>query len=130
MNSEFYAEGLGANEHWLGLCVLPLSHLLSLAAGQFVLLGQGGTLHIMERFVAEQAAMLIAKNKINYTFAVPTVYAMLLALPDEPRYDLRSLEICITTGMMTPLELRKKFEEKFAIAKPSRPTVRWKVPRS
>jgi long-chain acyl-CoA synthetase len=113
MNSEFYAEGLGANENWLGLCVLPLSHLLSLAAGQFVLLGRGGTLHIMERFVAEQAAMLIAKNKINYTFAVPTVYAMLLALPDEPRYDLRSLEICITTGMMTPLELRKKFEEKF-----------------
>jgi long-chain acyl-CoA synthetase len=113
MNSEFYAEGLGADEHWLGLCVLPLSHLLSLAAGQFVLLGRGGTLHIMERFVAEQAAMLIAKNKINYTFAVPTVYAMLLSLPDEPRYDLHSLEICITTGMMTPLELRKRFEEKF-----------------
>ncbi|MBI5604237.1 MAG: long-chain-fatty-acid--CoA ligase [Deltaproteobacteria bacterium] len=113
MNSEFYAEGLGANENWVGLCVLPLSHLLSLAAGQFVLLGRGGTLHIMERFIAEEAAKLIAKNKITYTFAVPTVYAMLLALPDEPQYDLHSLEICITTGMLTPLDLRKKFEEKF-----------------
>jgi long-chain acyl-CoA synthetase len=113
MNSEFYAEGLGANENWIGLCVLPLSHLLSLAAGQFVLLGRGGTLHIMDRFVADQAARLIATNKINYTFAVPTVYAMLLALPDEPQYDLRSLDTCITTGTLTPLDLRKKFEEKF-----------------
>jgi long-chain acyl-CoA synthetase len=113
LNAEFYAQGLGANENWVGLCVLPLSHLLSLAAGQFVLLGRGGTLHIMDRFVADQAARLIASYKVNYTFAVPTVYAMLLALPDEPQYSLHSLETCITTGMMTPLELRKSFEEKF-----------------
>lgn len=114
MNAEYYAEGLGANENWVGICLLPLSHLLSLAAGQFVLFGRGATLHVMERFVAEQAAMIIAKHKVNYTFAVPTVYAMFLTLPDEPQYDLRSLEVCITTGAMTPLDLRKRFEEKFS----------------
>jgi long-chain acyl-CoA synthetase len=70
-------------------------------------------MHVMERFGAEQAAMIIAKHKVNYTFAVPTVYAMFLNLPDEPQYDLSSFEICITTGAMTPLDLRKKFEEKF-----------------
>lgn len=113
MNSEFYAEGLGANESWKGICLLPLSHLLSLAAGQFVLFGRGATMHVMERFVADQAAMIIAKHKINYTFAVPTVYAMFLSLPDEPHYDLSSFEVCITTGAMTPLDLRKRFEEKF-----------------
>jgi len=113
MNAEYYAEGLGANESWKGICLLPLSHLLSLAAGQFVLFGRGATMHVVERFVAEQAAMTIAEHKINYTFAVPTVYAMFLNLPDEPQYDLRSLEICITTGAMTPLDLRKRFEEKF-----------------
>ena len=114
MNAEYYAEGLGANENWVGICLLPLSHLLSLAAGQFVLFGRGATMHVMERFVAEQAAMIIAKHKVNYTFAVPTVYAMFLALPDEPQYDLRSLEVCITTGAMTALDLRKRFEEKFS----------------
>jgi len=114
MNAEYYAEGLGANENWVGISLLPLSHLLSLAAGQFVLFGRGATLHVMERFVAEQAAMIIAKHKVNYTFAVPTVYAMFLTLPDEPQYDLRSLEVCITTGAMTPLDLRKRFEEKFS----------------
>ena len=113
LNAEYYAEGLGANENWVGICLLPLSHLLSLAAGQFVLFGRGATMHVMERFVAEQAAMIIAKHQINYTFAVSTVYAMLLNLPDEPRYDLGSLEVCITTGAMTPLDLRKRFEEKF-----------------
>lgn len=113
MNAEYYAEGLGANENWVGICLLPLSHLLSLAAGQFVLFGRGATLHVMERFVAEQAAMIIARHKINYTFAVPTVYATFLNLSDEPQYDLSSLEVCITTGSMTPLDLRKRFEEKY-----------------
>jgi long-chain acyl-CoA synthetase len=112
-NAEYYAEGLGANENWVGICLLPLSHLLSLAAGQFVLFGRGATMHVMERFVAEQAAMIISKYKVNYTFAVPTVYAMFLNLPAEPQYDLRSLEVCITTGAMMPLDLRKRVEENF-----------------
>lgn len=113
MNSEFYAAGLGAQEHWVGICVLPLSHLLSLAAGVMVLLGKGGTMHVMDRFVAEEAAEIISRHKVNYSFAVRTVYTMLLALPDEPRFDLRSLEICIVTGAVTPLELRKEIEDEF-----------------
>ncbi len=113
MNSEFYADGLGAQEGWIGICVLPLSHLLSLAAGVMVLLGKGGTMHVMERFVPEGAAEIISRYRVNYSFAVRTVYTLLLALPDEPRFDLSSLEICIVTGAVTPLELRKEIEENF-----------------
>jgi long-chain acyl-CoA synthetase len=112
-NSEFYAAGLGAKEDWVGICVLPLSHLLSLAAGVMVLFGKGGTMHVMTQFVAEEAARIISRHKVNYSFAVRTVYALLLALPDEPRFDLTSLEVCIVTGAVTPLELRKEIEKKF-----------------
>jgi len=113
MNSEFYAAGLGASEDWVGICVLPLSHLLSLAAGVMVLFGKGGTMHVMDRFATEEAAQIISRHKVNYSFAVRTVYTLFLTLPDEPRFDLTSLEICIVTGAMTPLELRKEIEEKF-----------------
>lgn len=113
MNSEFYAAGLGAKEDWVGICVLPLSHLLSLAAGVMVLFGKGGTMHVMNQFVAEEAAEIISRHQVNYSFAVRTVYTLLLALPDEPRFDLTSLEVCIVTGAVTPLELRKEIEEKF-----------------
>ena len=113
MNSEFYAVGLGAKEDWVGICVLPLSHLLSLAAGVMVLFGKGGTMHVMDRFAAEEAAQIISRHKVNYSFAVRTVYTLFLTLPDEPRFDLTSLEICIVTGAVTPLELRKEIEEKF-----------------
>lgn len=112
-NSEFYAAGLGAKEDWVGICVLPLSHLLSLAAGVMVLFGKGGTMHVMNQFVAEEAALIISRHKVNYSFAVRTVYTLLLALPDEPRFNLTSLEVCIVTGAVTPLELRKEIEEKF-----------------
>jgi len=112
MNAEYYAAGLGAAASWRGFCILPLSHLLSLAAGVMVLFGRGATMNVMEQFEAESMARTIARHKINYTFAVRTVYSLLLALPDEPWYDLRSLEVCIVTGAVTPLELRKALEER------------------
>jgi len=110
MNAEYYATGLGANGNWRGFCILPLSHLLSLAAGVLVLFGRGATMYVMKQFEAEPMARMIALHKINYTFAVRTVYSLLLALPDEPQYDLHSLDVCIVTGAVTPLELRKAFE--------------------
>jgi long-chain acyl-CoA synthetase len=70
-------------------------------------------MHVMERFEAEAAARIISRHRVNYTFAVRTVYALFLALPDEPQFDLRSLEVCIVSGAVTPLELRKAFEDKF-----------------
>ena len=113
MNSEFYAAGLGAKEDWVGICVLPLSHLLSLAAGIMVLFGRGGTMHVMDRFEAGEAARIISRHKVNYSFAVRTVYTLFLTLPDEPRFDLTSLEVCIVSGAVTPLELRNEIEKKF-----------------
>jgi long-chain acyl-CoA synthetase len=113
LNAEYYASGLGASGEWKGVCLLPLSHLLSLAAGVFVLFGRGATLYVMNRFDPEEAAQLISRHKVNYTFAVRTVYTLFLALPDETRFDLTSLEVCIVSGAVTPLELRKAFETKF-----------------
>jgi long-chain acyl-CoA synthetase len=113
MNAEYYAAGLGAKEDWVGICVLPLSHLLSLAAGVLVLFGRGATMHVMQQFEAETAAKIISHHRVNYTFAVRTVYSVLLALGDSSQFDLSSLEVCVVTGAVTPLELRKAFEERF-----------------
>jgi long-chain acyl-CoA synthetase len=79
----------------------------------FVLFGRGGTLHVIDKFDPEEAARLISRHKVNYTFAVRTVYTLFLTLPKEPRFDLTSLEVCIVSGAVTPLELRKAFETSF-----------------
>jgi long-chain acyl-CoA synthetase len=113
LNSEYYASGLGARENWVGLCVLPLSHLLSLAAGLLVLFGRGATMHVMRQFDPEEMARIIQRREINYTFAVPTVYTMLLALPHDPEFDMHTLEACVITGATTPLELRRSVEDQF-----------------
>ena len=113
LNSEYYASGLGARENWVGLCVLPLSHLLSLAAGLLVLFGRGATMHVMRQFDPEEMARIIQRRAINYTFAVRTVYTMLLALPHDPEFDMRTLEVCVVTGATTPLELRRSIEDRF-----------------
>jgi len=113
LNAEYYGAGLGATENWIGLCVLPLSHLLSLAAGLLVLFGRGATMHVMNRFEPEETARIIRRQGINYTFAVPTVYTMLLALPKDPELDMRTLEACVITGATTPLELRRSIEDQF-----------------
>ncbi|MFQ6618919.1 MAG: class I adenylate-forming enzyme family protein, partial [Fidelibacterota bacterium] len=43
----------------------------------------------------------------------PTVYAILLNLPDAEKYDLSSLRICICGAAPMPVEVFRKFEEKF-----------------
>ncbi len=70
-------------------------------------------MHVMRRFDPEEMARIIQRRGINYTFAVRTVYTMLLALPHDPDFDMRTLEVCVVTGATTPLELRRSIEDRF-----------------
>lgn len=113
-NAEFYADSIGLTEKHYGCIVTPLSHLLVLMAGLILLVMKGGKFYLFERFKTEEVAETIRKEKINFFIGVPAMYYMLLTLPEQDRYDMSSLEICITSGAQMPLEVRRKFEERFS----------------
>ncbi len=112
-NAEFYADSINLNEHHYGSIVTPLSHLLVLMAGLILVLMKGGKFYLFEKYSTETVATTIQQEKINFFIGVPAMYYMLLTLPDEPRYDLSSLEICITSGGHMPLEVRNQFESRY-----------------
>lgn len=53
---------------------------------------------------------LINKTKPTIFPGVPTMYIAILRNPDLKRYDLRSIEACISGAAPLPLEVRRQFE--------------------
>lgn len=112
-NAEFYADSIRLTEHHYGAIVTPLSHLLVLMAGLILIFSKGAKFYLFEKFSTTGVASKIYEEKINFFIGVPAMYYMFLTLPNESKYDLSSLEICITSGGHMPLEVRKKFEARY-----------------
>src|ERR671923_104130 len=57
---------------------------------------------------------IITRDKPTIFFAVPTLYAGMLAMRHaESRYDLSSLRLCVSAGEALPPELFKRWQERF-----------------
>ena len=112
-NAEFYADSIHLTEDHYGCIVTPLSHLLVLMAGLILIFMKGGKFYLFEKFSTKTVASKICEEKISFFIGVPAMYYMFLTLPDEPSFDMTSLEICITSGGHMPLEVRKQFESKY-----------------
>lgn len=112
-NAEFYADCIELTEQHYGCIVTPLSHLLVLMAGLILIFIKGGKFYLFEKFHTKDVAAKIHEENINFFIGVPAMYYMFLNLPEEKRYDMSCLEICITSGAHMPLEVRQKFESRF-----------------
>ncbi|RFU65004.1 class I adenylate-forming enzyme family protein [Peribacillus glennii] len=112
-NAEFYADSIRLTANHYGCIVTPLSHLLVLMAGLILIFMKGGKFYLFEKFSTTAVAEKIHKEKIDFFIGVPAMYYMFLTLPEETKYDMSSLKICITSGGHMPLEVRKTFESRF-----------------
>jgi len=57
---------------------------------------------------------IISRQKPTIFFAVPTLYAAMLAMRDaEQKYDLSSLRLCVSAGESLPAELYKRWQDRF-----------------
>jgi fatty-acyl-CoA synthase len=101
---------LGFNEDDVGLSMFPMFHM----GGWSLPLGfwhTGATIAIMPK--AEPRAILdaVARERVTYLYAVPTVYASLLAVPDLDAFDLGSLRLLGGgTAPMTAAQVRTIME--------------------
>jgi fatty-acyl-CoA synthase len=106
---------LGFSEDDVGLSMFPMFHM----GGWALPLGfwhTGATIVLLPK--AEPRAILetIARERVTYFYAVPTVYASLLAVPDFDRYDLTSLRLLGGgTAPMTAAQVRR-IQERFRCA--------------
>ncbi len=91
--------------------VLPWFHIY----GQTVVLHTGifraATILVYPRFDLERILKDIEKFKANIFHGVPTIYAMIVNRPDITKYNLRSLEVCISGAGPLPVAVAEKFEK-------------------
>ena len=98
-----YREGL------VYLSPAPLYHSAPQAAVNLVI-RNGGTAIIMERFDPEHYLQLIEKYRPTHSQLVPTMFSRMLKLPDEvrKRYDISSLEVAIHAAAPCPPQVKEQ----------------------
>lgn len=99
-----------------GLACLPLYHSFGQTAMQNGMLFGGAAVRYMERFDGEQALAAIQNDRVTFFAGVPTMYFAILAVPDgENRFDTSSLRFCVSGGAALPVEVKRKFENRFRV---------------
>jgi acyl-CoA synthetase (AMP-forming)/AMP-acid ligase II len=91
------------------LLIMPLFHSNGIFF-MLLLLYVGGTVHVAEGFEPEETLRTISEHGITLISLVPTMYAMILALPPDRRsqYHLDSLRVTISSS--APLLAKTKEE--------------------
>ncbi|MBA4489606.1 AMP-binding protein [uncultured Paracoccus sp.] len=89
----------------------PLSHILGLSTHMLRRMWEGATLHLRQRFNAEEAVDLIRRHKINSLGGVPTMWLAMTQVPGIKRADLESLMFAGTGGAPLAPELYQRVYE-------------------
>jgi len=95
------------------LVVLPMFHAFAATVGMIFPLLNGCTLIPVAKFDPQLIADTIEKESVTVLPAVPSMYNVLLRLPDHDVVKFRSVKFCISGGAALPAEVMKQFETKF-----------------
>ena len=95
------------------LVVLPMFHAFAATVGMLFPLLNGCTLVTLPKFDPQLVADTIEKHKVTVLPAVPSMYNVLLRLPDEQVKKFASVKFCVSGGAALPAEIMKQFEAKF-----------------
>jgi long-chain acyl-CoA synthetase len=95
------------------LGTLPLFHVFGMNSIMNVSVMARGLLTLVPRFEPEKVLEVIQRDRVTTFGGVPTMYSALLHHADRSRYDVSSLQLCVSGGAALPLEVLKGFDEAF-----------------
>ena len=95
-------------ERFLG--VLPLFHVFGMTGVMNTCLYYGSELILLPRFHTAEILEVIDGQKPTVFCGVPTMFSAINAHADIDKYDLSSLNLCISGGAPLPLQIKQKFE--------------------
>ncbi|MDN5746015.1 MAG: AMP-binding protein, partial [Nocardioidaceae bacterium] len=113
--TESFIEHLSMTAEDHSLLVLPLFHANGVVLGTLTPLRAGGQATIMGRFKPDTFFDAVEKHRPTYFSAVPAIYAMLTALPEDVKPDTSSLRLVVCGAAPMPAELIGKFEKRYGV---------------
>ena len=103
--------GCGINRSYRSLVVAPLFHIGALGASALPILYAGGSLVLKGFYNASEVIGLIARERINYMFAVPVMFQLLLKTEEWPAADFSHVHFFIAGGAPMPLAVIRQYQE-------------------
>lgn len=94
------------------LGILPFFHVYGMTTVMNLAVMYGAEMIILPNFDVKQALKTIQKEKPTLFPGAPTMYIGLLNHPDIKKYDLSSIEACISGSAPLPIEVQAQFEQK------------------
>jgi long-chain acyl-CoA synthetase len=95
------------------LLILPLFHVNGIVVSVLMPLLAGASVDIAERFDPNTFFATVDRHRPTYFSAVPTIYNMLAALPDDLTPDTSSLRFGICGAAPASAELLARFEARY-----------------
>lgn len=99
-----------AKEKVLG--VLPFFHVYGMTTVMNLSVMMANTIILLPKFEAKDVLKTIDKEKPTLFPGAPTIYVGLIHHPDLGKYDLSSVDACISGSSSLPYEIQEQFEEK------------------
>ncbi|MDX3452136.1 AMP-binding protein [Streptomyces sp. ME02-8801-2C] len=95
------------------LLILPLFHVNGIVVSILVPLLAGASVVIADRFSPQTFFDMVERERPTFFSAVPTIYGMLAALPDEVAPDTSSLRFGVCGAAPASAELLTRFETRY-----------------
>ena len=93
------------------LGVMPFFHVYGVVVVMHFTVLTGQTMVLLPRFIIKQVLKTINKYKPYFFPGVPTMYVAINNFPQVGKYNLRSIEACVSGAAPLPVEVQQKFEE-------------------
>ena len=91
--------------------ILPWYHIYGQTTVLHSAINGIATIVVLPRFDIKELLESIQKYKCNVFHGVPTIYSLLINYPEISKYDLSSIEACVSGAGPLPVAVAKKFEE-------------------
>lgn len=93
------------------LGILPFFHVYGMTTVLILSVMQANKMVLLPKFDPETTLKTIQKQRPTLFPGAPTIYIGLLNHPDLQKYDLSSIDSCISGSAPLPVEVQQKFEE-------------------
>ncbi|UOQ46204.1 AMP-binding protein [Halobacillus salinarum] len=93
------------------LAILPFFHVYGMTSVMNLSIMMGTKMILMPKFEPEDVLRVIEKQRPTLFPGAPTIYIALLNHPHLKKYDLSSIEACLSGSAPLPVEVQQRFEE-------------------
>ncbi|MGG3450800.1 long-chain-fatty-acid--CoA ligase [Domibacillus aminovorans] len=92
------------------LGIIPFFHVYGMTTVMILSVMQGYKMVLLPKFDSKTTLKTIQKQKPTIFPGAPTIYVALLNDPNMTKYDLSSIDACISGSAPLPVDIQKKFE--------------------